>query len=33
LACGACFDAANRGQDEVAVRAMTMRALAVRRSP
>ncbi|NBY37348.1 MAG: hypothetical protein EBQ59_07860 [Verrucomicrobia bacterium] len=33
LACGACFDASNRGQDEIAIRAMYMRALAVRRSP
>lgn len=33
LACGDCFDASNRGEDEeVAVRAMFLRALAVRRS-
>lgn len=32
LACGECFDASNRGQDEPAVRAMFLRALAVRRS-
>lgn len=33
LACGECFDASNRGEDEeTAVRAMFLRALAVRRS-
>lgn len=31
LACADCFDASNRGDDEVAVRAMFLRALAVRR--
>lgn len=31
LACADCFDASNRGQDEPAVRAMFLRALAVRR--
>ena len=32
LACADCFDASNRGQDEPAVRAMFLRALAVKRS-
>ena len=32
LACADCFDASNRGEDESAVRAMFLRALAVRRS-
>jgi DNA polymerase III delta subunit len=32
LACGECFDAANRGRDEASVRALFLRALAVRRS-
>jgi hypothetical protein len=31
LACADCFDASNRGDDEPAVRAMFLRALAVRR--
>ena len=31
LACADCFDASNRGDDEAAVRAMFLRALAVRR--
>ncbi len=31
LACADCFDASNRGEDEAAVRAMFLRALAVRR--
>jgi len=32
LACADCFDASNRGQDESSVRAMFLRALAVKRS-
>lgn len=32
LACADCFDASNRGEDESSVRAMFLRALAVRRS-
>ena len=33
LACADCFDASNRGEDEPSVRAMFLRALAVKRSP
>ena len=32
LACADCFDASNRGEDEISVRAMFLRALAVKRS-
>ncbi len=32
LACADCFDASNRGEDESSVRAMFLRALAVKRS-
>jgi hypothetical protein len=32
LACADCFDASNRGEDESSVRALFLRALAVKRS-